>query len=495
MQTWARRGIQTALVTGGVLMLGTGIAAADEDVNPDKPASPLDLEPRVTFSFDEQALGTTLKDVNDVTQDVGQSATGNVLDDVTDRVPLAQQAVTSVAGTVGDQLSRDPAVPVDVSGRSDEPAGTESESGAFFVEWVAPIRIDGGTVALMEEEADADGVVGENRFGLTADLRSLRELADLGDLPARAHGAGADLLVTGNTLREELIGASGGLVEASQNQYPKPDSGVLSGDLTLVPVDQPAGGEAASTGQRSARNTVDGMSTTSGEWGSMSGIAHRAPLGSNLPVVDVPADLLARALTTHTQRSAVDTGEGSPLALPVLRDEVAPNKLPSLLPLGLPAPANQRSADPVDDVAGILSGVLDNVTNQVTPKPRILPTGDPNLFGPISGNLFDDGVESLPVVGDLVGTLGNVDQATQSTGLTSLLSPAGDRRGARDLPAALPGDLDVTQIVPTIPSLGDLRATQLRGVPALANFPSVDPSTLTDTRAALASLFTNHPIG
>lgn len=37
MQTWAKRGIQTALVTGGLLMLGTGIASADEGGNPDSP--------------------------------------------------------------------------------------------------------------------------------------------------------------------------------------------------------------------------------------------------------------------------------------------------------------------------------------------------------------------------------------------------------------------------------------------------------------------------
>ena len=30
MQTWAKRGMQTALVTGGLLMLGTGIASANE---------------------------------------------------------------------------------------------------------------------------------------------------------------------------------------------------------------------------------------------------------------------------------------------------------------------------------------------------------------------------------------------------------------------------------------------------------------------------------
>jgi hypothetical protein len=58
MQSWAKRGLQTALVTGGLLMLGTGIASADENVNPDVPASPLDLNVTVPIDIEGNALGT-----------------------------------------------------------------------------------------------------------------------------------------------------------------------------------------------------------------------------------------------------------------------------------------------------------------------------------------------------------------------------------------------------------------------------------------------------
>ncbi|WP_410587499.1 beta strand repeat-containing protein [Amycolatopsis sp. lyj-23] len=58
MQTWAKRGLQTAFVTGGLLMLGTGIASADENVNPDTPASPLDLNATVPFQEANNAVGT-----------------------------------------------------------------------------------------------------------------------------------------------------------------------------------------------------------------------------------------------------------------------------------------------------------------------------------------------------------------------------------------------------------------------------------------------------
>ncbi|TNC27243.1 beta strand repeat-containing protein [Amycolatopsis alkalitolerans] len=64
MQTWAKRGLQTALVTGGLMMLGTGIASADENVNPDMPAGPLDVTASVPVDISHNAIGTLGKQVN-----------------------------------------------------------------------------------------------------------------------------------------------------------------------------------------------------------------------------------------------------------------------------------------------------------------------------------------------------------------------------------------------------------------------------------------------
>jgi hypothetical protein len=58
MHTWVRRGFQTALVTGGLLMLGTGIASADENVNPDQPPSPVDAGVSVPIDTQHNAVGT-----------------------------------------------------------------------------------------------------------------------------------------------------------------------------------------------------------------------------------------------------------------------------------------------------------------------------------------------------------------------------------------------------------------------------------------------------
>lgn len=58
MQNWAKRGMQTALVTGGLLMLGTGIAAADEHVDPDAKPSPLDGGVSVPVKLGNWNIGT-----------------------------------------------------------------------------------------------------------------------------------------------------------------------------------------------------------------------------------------------------------------------------------------------------------------------------------------------------------------------------------------------------------------------------------------------------
>jgi hypothetical protein len=121
MQTWAKRGIQTALVTGGLLMLGTGIASADEDVNPDRPAPPLDGSLVVPLNIDNNALGTPLGsqvDVPKVKTELinvrASEATGNA-------AQVASDAVAPFTGgdpLLGNKVAADVVVPFDVSGNA-----------------------------------------------------------------------------------------------------------------------------------------------------------------------------------------------------------------------------------------------------------------------------------------------------------------------------------------------------------------------------------------
>lgn len=109
MQTWARRGLQTALVTGGLLMLGTGIASAHENVSPDTPASPIDGGVSIPVHVGNNALGTPFgqKNLPDVDRTIST-------DQVTGALPqgagLPTNGVTSATGNLPVALSKAAAV-------------------------------------------------------------------------------------------------------------------------------------------------------------------------------------------------------------------------------------------------------------------------------------------------------------------------------------------------------------------------------------------------
>jgi hypothetical protein len=97
MQTWAKRGLQTALVTGGLLMLGTGIASADDNVNPDSPASPLDLNVTVPIDAGNNAVGTPLGQA-DLPGYQGEASTKAVTQPVSDALASAKAPAGASSG-------------------------------------------------------------------------------------------------------------------------------------------------------------------------------------------------------------------------------------------------------------------------------------------------------------------------------------------------------------------------------------------------------------
>ncbi|MBP2475576.1 hypothetical protein JOF53_004448 [Crossiella equi] len=62
MHIWAKRGLKTALVTGGLLALGTGVASAGE--NPDAAPSDLGASVSIPVHFDNNAVGTPLGELD-----------------------------------------------------------------------------------------------------------------------------------------------------------------------------------------------------------------------------------------------------------------------------------------------------------------------------------------------------------------------------------------------------------------------------------------------
>ncbi|MDQ3578497.1 MAG: hypothetical protein M3443_13060, partial [Actinomycetota bacterium] len=173
MQTWAKRGFQTALVTGGLLMLGTGIASADEDVNPDRPASPMDASLDIPIKLHDNAFGTPFgqQDLHDIDQNIeispqriaGDGPAAPALHQAWGAVPAEQFRGNSATGNV--------AVPVDISGNavaalgdawvendsaqtvaSDRPVITSGHHDSFggnvvALDYAAPIQITGNAMA------------------------------------------------------------------------------------------------------------------------------------------------------------------------------------------------------------------------------------------------------------------------------------------------------------------------------------------------------------
>ncbi|MCO1579484.1 hypothetical protein M8C13_27410 [Crossiella sp. SN42] len=62
MHIWAKRGLKTVLVTGGLLALGTGVASAGE--NPDAESTPLGASVTLPIHLDNNAVGTALGEVD-----------------------------------------------------------------------------------------------------------------------------------------------------------------------------------------------------------------------------------------------------------------------------------------------------------------------------------------------------------------------------------------------------------------------------------------------
>ncbi|GLY67495.1 beta strand repeat-containing protein [Amycolatopsis taiwanensis] len=182
MQTWAKRGIQTALVTGGLLMLGTGIASADENVNPDTPAGPLDLNASIPIDISKNAIGTLGKqvDVPEIKKDISTEPVTGLLNKALDPVSRTGAlraaspvtgAVNGLAGKVTDaagqtgqrigQLTNKEAAPVGepADDRRAEPDGDALMGNKVAGNVVVPIQITGNAIGLLgNASADSDSM-------------------------------------------------------------------------------------------------------------------------------------------------------------------------------------------------------------------------------------------------------------------------------------------------------------------------------------------------
>ncbi|MFL6143880.1 MAG: beta strand repeat-containing protein [Labedaea sp.] len=284
MQTWAKRGLQTALVTGGLLMLGTGIASADEDVNPDKPASAIDGSLTIPVRIDQNAFGTPLGPVEapaiERTIEISPSDLGN---------PSAMASGVLGSGASGDTLTGnrvagDLVVPVNVSGNAialggDAVAqGTSDQSAAVSRPQVA----DGAGGTLAGNVVDLD-------YALPVQVTG-NAISGIGNAYACSTST-QSAAATGDIMTDGRGGTLAGNVVAGQWATPLQATGNAISGL----------GSAAATSDATTEGTAGGWIWTNGDGSFGSGTVGAIPLAVPL---EANGNALGAAAVTGSQTTS-----------------------------------------------------------------------------------------------------------------------------------------------------------------------------------------------
>ncbi|OZM72717.1 hypothetical protein CFN78_13915 [Amycolatopsis antarctica] len=447
MQTWAKRGIQTALVTGGLLMLGTGIASADENVNPDTPAGPLDLNVTIPIDIDDNAIGTPLGQMNlpgyhgeistkPLTEPL-HKATAPVMEQlkpVTDAAAPVTKPVHEAAGMVTDAASE--------AGQRLSELQQQDES-ASPVPFTAPEHA--------KAEAPEDAAEG-NRV----DLDIVAPVQIVGNALALGGDAQVHTDETQTYQNDDDVNTSGSESGASGNAVvldwaaPVQIAGNAIGGL---------GGEAISTGSATQNTTQTGDITTDGTQSSLAGnvVAGQAATpvqvtgnaisglaGSALSEFDASTDAEAGGaiLTDGSDQFGSGNVGALPAALPIKANG---NAIPALL-----SNASSASNSEANATAGGTTPGINDIDSYIQ-------TGGEN--GSVSGNVVQpQGAGVAGITGNAATVLGNafsgngLTRQAGSEGTTSSEVVAGgfsSTSGAdgalagniADVPLALPGEL------------------------------------------------------
>lgn len=330
MQTWAKRGIQAALLTGGMIAVGAGIANASEA----QPAHPLgvpatdlvDVNVKVPINEANNQLGTVLGKTN--LPAVSQTVSTRDLTGKLAPHPLATPQAKNIPVAVPQNISRgntipvDLCVPLDISGNAIGATGdaatvnhshigcdaqsvteTDGKKGSIAgniigVDYGLPIQIDNNAIAAAGNAAAAGTASAETATGTTPFITNGERGTLAGNIVDAALGTPVQL--TGNA-----VGVGGNSETASKATtdvatgswlQSTGDGGTLAGNLIGVPLGLPveANGNAiswvgnadaknASHGTVQAGDTNDGFyALTSGDPSTLSGNIVQAPIVSKV---------------------------------------------------------------------------------------------------------------------------------------------------------------------------------------------------------------------
>ncbi|MFD4671902.1 beta strand repeat-containing protein [Lentzea sp. NPDC058450] len=297
MQTWAKRGLQTAFVTGGLLMLGTGIASAQENVDPDAAPPAVDVAASVPVKADQNKLATPVKEIT-VPKVDRTISTDRVTSAVPTRTaapvanPLVRQAGERLQGTPLQNLVRGNTIQAHVD---------------------VPINICGNAIAVLantdatadcSQHTHRDGTIVTDGAGqaLAGNVVAVNHILPV-QITGNAIAAGGN--ATTNTAAEQ-VSTTGGDITTNG------DRGAISGNVIAeqgaTPV-QLTGNGVGAAGIAQANSTADtfasseGNTWTSGKSSSISGNAVPIPLA---PLAEVNGNSAAGAGNSGTD--SVQTG-------------------------------------------------------------------------------------------------------------------------------------------------------------------------------------------
>ncbi|MFS8100461.1 DUF320 domain-containing protein [Lentzea alba] len=294
MQTWAKRGIQSAFVTGGLLMLGTGIASAQENVNPDAAPPAVDAGVTVPVKVDQNNLGTPAKSLN-VPKIDRTISTDRVTSAVPTRTaapvahPLVRQISDRVQGTAlqsvfrGNTIQAHVDVPINICGNAIAVLGNSEAAG----DCEQNTHRDGSIVTDGSGQAIAGNVVAVNHVlpvQLTGNAIAAGGNAATDTTASQVSTTGGDITTSGDQ------GAISGNVVAEQGATPVQITGNGVGAAGIA--------DATSTAYTFASS--EGDTTTSGKNSSISGNAVPIPLA---PLAEVNGNSVAGAANTFTDSS------------------------------------------------------------------------------------------------------------------------------------------------------------------------------------------------
>ena len=275
MHTWVRRGLQTALVTGGLLMLGTGIASADENVNPDTPPSPVDAQVSVPIDTSQNAIGTPVGQMQapsiqrnvstgEVTGALPMSKVAPVVAQANPLIRQSQPALQQAGGgdlLRGNKVVLNGTVPVQICGNAIAIAGDAAEAGmcSQTVAQPGPISTSGSGNALAGNVAAANVVVPVQATG--------NAIAGLGNAVAQSM-AGQSGTVGGDITTAGTGGTVSGTIAALQWASP----------LQVADNAVAGGGNAAANSASESDGFSNGSLRTCGDNGTGAGTLAGAPV-------------------------------------------------------------------------------------------------------------------------------------------------------------------------------------------------------------------------